>query len=296
MSNPVMNDRAFSRAAGGSSAWGAPDPGTRNGNNSPLGAAGYGAGTDTAMQAPYGRVDDRVSPWQSAGDTMTKSGTLTAIGVLFALFLVSGVVGWYLVDTGVDQFGNETASAPPWAFAIPLVGFVAAIVCAFKPHLARFIGPAYAIGQGVFVGLVSALFNVAYPGIVLQAVGATAAVFTVMWFLYAARIIKVTQKLRSVIIGATLGVALLYVVALVLRLFGVDTPIINDASALGIGFSVLVAGIAAFNLLLDFDLIDRGIEARAPKYMEWYAAFGLLVTVVWLYLEILRLLSKLREN
>jgi uncharacterized YccA/Bax inhibitor family protein len=290
MSNPVMNDRAFSRAASGGSTWGAPDPNTRNGN-APLGTAGYGAGADTAMQAPYGRVDDQVSPWQRAGDTMTKSGTLTAIGVLFSLFLVSGVVGWYLVDD--NGFGG--VSVPGWIFVVPIVGFVAALVCAFKPQLARFVGPAYAVAQGVFVGAISHLYNIQWDGIVLQAVGATAATFAVMWFLYAARIIKVTEKFRSVIIAATLGIMVMYLVSFVVNIF---TPVtfLSSASPLGIGLSVVICGIAALNLLLDFDLIDRGIAARAPKYMEWYAAFGLLVTVVWLYLEILRLLSKLREN
>jgi uncharacterized YccA/Bax inhibitor family protein len=292
MSNPVLNDKAFERAASGGSAWGAPDPNSRNGN-SPLGTAGWGAATKGTMQAPY--AGDQVSPWQATGDRMTKGGVSTAIGVLFALFLLAGTAGWFLVDETVDEFGRAVVSMPPWLIAAPIIGFVAAIVCAFKPKLARVIAPVYAIGQGLFVGAISHLYNAQFDGIVIQAVGATAAVFAVMWFLYTARIIKVTEKLRSIVMAATLGIMVMYLVSFVVS-FITPVTFLSNASGLGIALSVFIAGVAAFNLLLDFDLIDRGVEAGAPKYMEWYAAFGLLVTVVWLYLEMLRLLAKLRQN
>ena len=134
-----------------------------------------------------------------------------------------------------------------------------------------------------------------YPGIVIQAILGTAGTFMVMLTLYRTRIIKVTDKLRMIIVGATLGIALVYIIGIVMSFFGGGIPYIHESGPIGIGFSVVVCGIAAFNLLLDFDFIEKGSEAKAPKYMEWYAAFGLLVTLIWLYLEILRLLGKARD-
>jgi len=159
----------------------------------------------------------------------------------------------------------------------------------------RVLAPVYAVATGVAVGAISKAYNDAYSGIVLQAVGATLGVFVVMLVAYRSGIIRVTARFRRVVIGATLGVMLFYGVSMLLSLFGTDIfP--QGSSLMSIGFSFLVAGIAAMNLALDFDFIEKAEAAGAPKYMEWYAAFGLLVTLVWLYLEILRLLSKMRDR
>jgi uncharacterized YccA/Bax inhibitor family protein len=172
-----------------------------------------------------------------------------------------------------------------------LVTFGVLIVTMIKPKLVKFTGPVYALAQGVLVGAVSSIYADFYDGIVVQAVLATFAVFLAMLFLYATRIIKVTQRLRSVIILATVGIAVFYLISIVLSLFGVNIPFVWDGGPFSIVISVLITGVAAFNLLLDFDLIERGIKEGAPGWMSWFAAFGLMVTVVWLYLEMLRLLS-----
>jgi uncharacterized YccA/Bax inhibitor family protein len=176
-----------------------------------------------------------------------------------------------------------------------LAGLGCALVLTFKPTFARVLAPVYAVATGVAVGAISKAYNDAYSGIVLQAVGATLGVFVVMLVAYRGGIIRVTARFKRVVIGATLGVMLFYGVSLLLSLFGIDIfP--QGSSLMSIGFSFLVAGIAAMNLALDFDFIEKAAAAGAPKYMEWYAAFGLLVTLVWLYLEILRLLSKMRDR
>ena len=165
-----------------------------------------------------------------------------------------------------------------------------------KQHLARFLGTFYALIEGVVVGAISHVYEGVSQGVVLQAVGATLGVFAVMLFLYASRTIRVTDKLRSTVIAATMGLMLFYGVSLLLSLFGVDISFFQSTSLMSIGFSVLAAGLAAFNLLLDFDIIERGIARRAPAYFEWFAALGVLVTVEWLYLELLRLLSKIQRR
>ena len=224
-------------------------------------------------------------------DRMTFSGTLTATAVMMALLLAGAVFGWNAVDH--DAAGD--AIFPGWVFVALIAGFGVAILTVFKQELARFTAPLYAGIEGVVLGAISAIYNTAYEGIVLQAVGLTLGVLALMVFLYATRIIQVTDKLRLGIVAATGAIALVYVASLVIRLVGGDVPFIHDAGVVGIGFSLVVVGVAAFNLLLDFDLIERGVKMGAPPYMEWYAAFGLTVTLVWLYLEMLRLLSKLRR-
>jgi uncharacterized YccA/Bax inhibitor family protein len=180
-------------------------------------------------------------------------------------------------------------------------GFVLALVMIFKPTWSPYIAPAYAILEGLFIGGVSAFFNEmfkdSYPNIILHAVGLTMGVALSMFLLYNFRIINVTNRLRSIIMSATMGIALFYLIVWILSLFGVEMGFgPNDGSLLSIGISLFIVGIAAFNLLLDFDSIEKAAEMGAPKYMEWYGAFGLLVTLIWLYLEILKLLSKLNSR
>jgi uncharacterized YccA/Bax inhibitor family protein len=176
------------------------------------------------------------------------------------------------------------------------VGLGLAFLTIFKPKFARITAPLYALAQGLMVGAITHLYEIQTQGIALQAVGLTAGVFAMMLFLFATRIVKVTNKLRTGIIAATGAVCVVYLVSIVASLFGAEVPFLHESSLIGIGISLVIVGVAAANLLLDFDFIERGIQAGAPRYMEWYAAFGLMMTLVWLYLELLRLLGKLRSR
>jgi uncharacterized YccA/Bax inhibitor family protein len=171
-----------------------------------------------------------------------------------------------------------------------------AIITVFKMEWSPVTAPIYAVLQGLFLGGISAMFEMQYPGIAIQAVGLTFGVMIVMLFAYSSKLIKVTENLKMGIVAATGAIAIYYLISLVLGLFGVKAPLINDNGWMGIAFSVVVVGVAAFNLVLDFDFVETGVRMGSPKFMEWYSAFGLLVTMVWLYIEILRLLSKLRSR
>jgi uncharacterized YccA/Bax inhibitor family protein len=184
---------------------------------------------------------------------------------------------------------------PSWLFIVALVAFGVAMVTIFKPKIAMFTGPIYAVLEGAVLGAISAMYNAQFDGIVLQAVLATMSVFAVMLFLYATRIIKVTKRYAAVVIAATLGIFVMYGVTLIATLFGADISFWNNPTPLGIGISVVIVIVAALNLGLDFAFIEQASKSGAPKYMEWYGAFGVTVTIVWLYLEILRLLSLLRQ-
>lgn len=234
--------------------------------------------------------DGPLSPYQGA---MTVDGTITATAVLFVLLLVSAVFGWNATGTNAD---GELAF-PSIALVGVGIGFACVIALYFKPQWAKVLGPVFAIAEGFFVGAVSRAYEGQYNGIVLQAAGATIATFIVMLVLYRSRILKVTDRFRKIVIGATLGVMVLYMVSFVIRLFAGSDAVsfLREPSALGIAFSVFVCVLAALNLALDFDFIERGTQTGLPKHFEWFAAFGLLVTVVWLYLELLRLLAKLRD-
>jgi uncharacterized YccA/Bax inhibitor family protein len=223
------------------------------------------------------------------GATMTVNGTVNKTGLLLILALLTASASWVLGTGG----GSGVAG---WAIGASLVGLAVAIATIVRPRWSPVTGPIYALVEGVVLGLVSMWFEASYPGIAIQAVALTFGVFGVMLVLYRTGVIKVTQRFRAGVLGATLGIAVVYLVSLVLGLFGVRVPFLNDASPLGILISLAIVTVAALNLVLDFDLIDRGARSGAPAYMEWYAAFGLLVTLVWLYLELLRLLAKLRER
>ncbi len=272
-SNPALNDKVFEQA--------------RVGTTAAEAAPGWAAGQalEDTYQAPAYRGP------VAGEDTMTLNGVAWASGALLVLVVAAGVFGW----NSVDQAPGAVAM-PGWLFLVLFGGLGVALVTIFKPKLARFTAPIYALLQGALLGSISALYNSAYDGIVVQAVGLTIGVFAVMLFLFATRIIKVTDKLRAGIVAATGAILLVYVVNLVLSIFGANLPFLHSAGPMGIGISLLIVGVAAFNLLLDFDFVERGIEAGAPRYMEWYAAFGLLVTLVWLYLELLRLLAKLQRR
>jgi uncharacterized YccA/Bax inhibitor family protein len=234
------------------------------------------------------------APPQTVADypTMSVGGVATACGVLLALLLVGGTFGWMQVEPLPEGQGIDF----PWWMMLPaLAAFGVAIATVVKPAWARFTAPIYALLQGVFLGAISHLYEIRWDGIVLQAIGLTIAVFAVMLFIYSTRIIRVTNKLRVGIIAATAAICLVYLVNIVLSLFGADLPFIHDGGAFSILFSLVVVGIAAFNLLLDFDMVEQGVARQWPKHMEWFGAFGLMITIVWLYLEILRLLGNLRR-
>jgi len=174
-------------------------------------------------------------------------------------------------------------------------GLIVACIALFKPQTSPFTAPLYAVLEGLALGAISATYAAVYHGVALQAVGLTLAIALGMLLAYQSGVIRATPMFRRIVISATIGVALFYVFTLVLGLFHVSMPILWNHSALGIGLSVLFAGIAALNLILDFDMIERGAQQGAPKYMEWYGGFALLMTLVWLYLEILRLLTNSRR-
>ena len=170
----------------------------------------------------------------------------------------------------------------------------------FKKEWAPYLAPLYALLEGLFIGAISAYYNEAFaakmPNIITNAVGLTFGTAIAMYFLYSYKIIRATEKFKAIVVTATAGIAIFYLIALVLRMFGVQMAFLHEGSLMGIGFSLVVVVIAALNLILDFDMMEQGAAAGAPKYMEWYGAFGLMVTIVWLYLEILRLLSKLASR
>lgn len=226
-------------------------------------------------------------------NAMTLRGTLNKFGFLFLMVMGSAFYSWKEFAGG----GNVI----PLIFIGAFGGLGVAIVLIFKKEWAPYLAPAYALLEGLFVGAISAQYNDAFavkaPNIIINAVGLTFGTAIAMYLLYSFRIIKATEKFKSIVITATAGIAIFYVIVMVLRLFGFDNmPFLHEGSAMGIIFSLFVVAIAALNLILDFDMIETGVELGAPKYMEWYSAFGLLVTIVWLYLEILRLLSKLSSR
>jgi uncharacterized YccA/Bax inhibitor family protein len=228
---------------------------------------------------------------------MTVQGTVGKTFALFAVLSATAIWAWNATASGQIALGV--------LFASMLGGFVAAMITIFRPTVAPWSAPIYAALEGVFLGSLSQVIDMHYSikvrgiatqGIVMQAVSLTCGVLLVMLFLYGTRIIRVTDKLRAGIIMATGALCLFYLVTMVLSFFGVMVPLVFSSSVYGVGFSLFVVGLAAFNLLLDFDFIERCAQSGAPKYMEWYGAFGLMVTLVWLYLEILRLLRKLADQ
>lgn len=228
--------------------------------------------------------------------TMTVRGTLNKFGFLLFMVFAGAAYTWHLFYTGQQ-------SAMMTLFWIGLIGgLVSALVMSFKPDTARYMSPAYAIMEGFVLGGLSAIVNQAfsqkYPGIVMQAVGLTFGVAFVVFLLYNFRIIRPTQKFKAVIITASLGILLFYLVWMVLGFFGVNLEFMQwgNSSMLGIGINLLVAAIAALSLILDFEQIETGADMGAPKQMEWYGAFGLLVTMVWLYIQILKLLSRFANS
>ena len=220
--------------------------------------------------------------------TMTLQGTVNKVGILLALVVLSAASTWniYFVT------GSPGALMPIGLFG----GMIFALITIFKKNWAMYTAPIYAILEGLFLGGISAIFESQYPGIVIQATGLTFGTLASLLVLYKTGVIKPTENFRLMVVSATMGIALLYVVSFIMSMFGTGIGFIHDNGIFGIGFSLFVVGIAALNLVLDFDFIEQGSEKNAPKYMEWFGAFALMVTLIWLYLEMLRLLAKLRSR
>jgi uncharacterized YccA/Bax inhibitor family protein len=224
-----------------------------------------------------------------SSDPMTLAGTVNKTAMLLAILLIGAGWVWNLYFVS-HRF--EDVSTYLWIGA--LGGFVVALLTIFNKPISPYTSPVYALLEGFAMGGISALYEAKYPGIALQAVGLTMGTLACMLAAYRFEIIKVTENFKMGVVAATGGIAILYLVDLVLMLFGHPIAFIHESGALGIAFSLFVVGIAALNLVMDFDFIANGIANRNPKYMEWYSAFGLVVTLVWLYIEILRLLGKRR--
>jgi uncharacterized YccA/Bax inhibitor family protein len=288
MSNPLLSRDKFGPGAAPPTAWpgrpGAPVP-----------------------PAPDNRAG---SPWPpppprpGAGTTLRRQGVASATAVLLAIIGVVGIVGWQLVDvregptpTELGVVDQTTIEAPvALLIGAVVVGLILVLITYVKPMWARVTAPLYAVTEGLVIGMVSKIYEIRFEGIVLQAVGLTIGVFAMMLVLYATGRIRVTPRLRLGIIAATGGICLIYMATFVMRLLGGDMPFIHGTGPVGIGFSLVVVVIAALNLTLDFDFVDRAEQAGAPRQLEWFAALGLVVTLVWLYLELLRLLSKVRSR
>ena len=222
-------------------------------------------------------------------DRMTLMGTVHKTGALLILLLVTAGITWKMVFDG-------SASVGAFAIGGAIGGLIFALITIFKPNWAPLTAPIYAALEGLFIGAISAIFEKMFPGIVLQAVGLTFGTLFALLGAYRSGLIRATENFKLGVVAATGGIFLVYLISMILGMFGVGVPFIHDSGPIGIAFSLFVVVIAALNLVLDFDFIENGAEAGAPKYMEWFGAFGLMVTLIWLYIEILHLLAKLRSR
>lgn len=215
-------------------------------------------------------------------ETMTAQGAINKTLILFCILLITAVYNYQLQSTAL-MIGGAVA------------GLILVLINVFKKEYSPYIAPAYAAMEGLFVGGISGIYAGFGGGIVVQAISLTLLVLFIMLFIHKTGIIPVTQQFRMGVVMATGAIALLYLISFGLSFFGINIPFIHEGGTIGILFSLGVIGIASLNLLLDFDMIVKGEEHHAPKYMEWFSAMGLMITLIWLYIEILRLLGKLRE-
>jgi uncharacterized YccA/Bax inhibitor family protein len=215
--------------------------------------------------------------------TMTVRGAIDKTILLFLLMLVTVFISYSLPN-------------PLFLIGGAIVGLILVVVASFKPVWAPYLAPGYALAEGFFVGTVSAMYASQFNGIVFHAVSLTISMLFLMLIIYRLKLIKVTEKFKAGVIMATGAVFIVYMISFVMSFFGMSLPFLHEGGIMGIGISVVVIGIAAMNLLLDFDTFEKGEAYGAPKYMEWFSAMGLLITLVWLYIEFLRLLSKLNRD
>lgn len=224
-----------------------------------------------------------VSQGVAADGTMTISGTINKTVVLFLILLLGASVSWY-----------QPSQVFTWGGAIG--GFIVAMVTIFKKEWSPVTAPVYAGLEGLFLGGISLMYANAYDGIVYNAIMLTLGTFAAMLFAYRSGMIEVTKQFRMGVVAATGGIFLVYFASIILSFFGINLSLIHGTGVMGIGFSLIIVGVAALNLVLDFDMIEQGAEANAPKYFEWYTSFGLMITLIWLYIEILRLLAKFQRR
>ena len=224
----------------------------------------------------------------AGGEVSTRNGAAVKIAVLFAILVFGGAVSWTTSIPFIDSYAG-------W-ITLVIVGAALSFITAFNPRVAAVTSPIYALVEGLLLGMISAAYSYVYNGIVIQALMVTLGIFLMTLIFYSAGIIKVTNRFRMGVLIATLSVGLIYLVDIIFSFFGVQIPLLNDSGIIGIGINVIIIIIAGLNFMLDFDFIDRACAMGAPKYMEWYMGFSLMVTFIWLYLEVLRLLSALRGS
>ncbi len=229
----------------------------------------------------------------SGSDAMTIEGTVNKTIIMFFILLASAGFTW-------NKFFNswDASNVGPWMAIGGIGGFILALITIFNPEKAKITAPLYALFEGLFLGGLSATIDSMYKGegLVIKAVMLTMGTLFSLLFLYKSKIIRATENFKLGIVSATGGIALLYLMSMLMGFFGVQMPLIHSSGIMGIGFSLFVVVIAALNLVLDFDFIEQGAKRGAPAFMEWYGAFGLMVTLIWLYIEILRLLTKLSSR
>lgn len=242
--------------------------------------------SDKAFQGLTATTNDNV---------MTIEGTVNKSLFLILLVFVSAYMSWQSSYAG-GWSDQAVPIIPSWYFLAIIGAFIVSIIIIFKKETAPYLTPVYALLEGAALGALSAIFEFRYPGIAMQAVLCTIATFLSLLMAYRSGLIKATENFKLGVVAATGGIALVYVIDLALRFFGTQVPLIHENGPMGIMVSLGITVVAALNLVLDFDFIENGAKQGAPKYMEWYASFGLLVTLIWLYLEILRLLSKTNKK
>ncbi len=236
------------------------------------------------------------SVYPGSANAMSLNGTVNKTGILLLLTILTSAFAWSQTMVQTPEGMQVAPGAMIYMIGGAIGGFVLALITAFKKEWSPVTAPLYALVEGFFLGSISAIYNAQFEGIVLQAVMLTFGTLFALLFAYRSGLIKATENFKLGVAAATGGIALIYLATIVLGLFGIKIPYIHESGLIGIGFSLFVIVVAALNLVLDFDFIESGVEAGAPKYMEWYGAFGLMVTLVWLYVEFLRLLAKLQSR
>jgi uncharacterized YccA/Bax inhibitor family protein len=225
----------------------------------------------------------------SESDTMTMNGVVLKTAILLLITLLSA--GWMWVQ--FVKSGNPAAMTP-WMIGGAIGGLVLALATTFKPAWSAVTAPLYALVEGLFIGGLSSMMEAAFPGIVIQATLLTFGTLFAMLGAYTSGLIRATEKFKLGVVAATGGIMIVYLITFALSFFGIQAPFMHGGGWMSIAFSLFVIGVAALNFILDFDLIEQGARRGAPKYMEWYAGFALMVTLIWLYVEFLRLLSNLK--
>ena len=224
----------------------------------------------------------------SSSKSMTIQGTVNKTALLLVIVIATAAITWNKFFNGVDVNGLMIIGG--------IVGLISALITIFKKNFAHITAPIYAASQGLFLGGLSAFFEMKYPGIVIQAIGLTFCTLFSLLAAYKSGVIRATENFKLGVFAATGALGVFYILSFVLSMFGINIPLIHSNGIFGIGFSVFVVVIAALNLVMDFDFIESGERMGAPKHMEWYSAFGLMVTLIWLYIEVLRLLAKLQSR